>query len=96
VRPFGPGWEPVRTAAGLSRERPAAAGDNIPLALVGWVSGCTMIWSSLFTVGNFLYGRLSYGLALLAVFSVSGLVLLAVVRRLWAGGTAEEAAGIAN
>ena len=42
-----------------------------------------MIWSSLFTVGNILYGRWSYALGLGAVFLVSGLVLLNVVNKLW-------------
>ena len=49
-----------------------ARGDNIPLALLGWVAGCTAIWSALFTVGNFLYGRIRQALLLLAVFAVSG------------------------
>ena len=55
----------------------------MPMALVGWVTGCMMIWSSLFTVGNFLYGRVGYGLAMLAVFVVSGLILLRVINQLW-------------
>jgi solute:Na+ symporter, SSS family len=82
VRPAGPGWEPVRLATGL----PAGAveGDNIPLALVGWIAGCTSIWAALFAVGNFLYGRLDYAVGLLAVFVVGGLALIAVIRRLWA------------
>src|SRR5688572_4612731 len=80
VRPFGPGWEPVRAHAGVA---PAEPGDNFPLALVGWVTGCTMIWSALFTVGNFLYGRLDYGFGLLGIFVVSGAVLIRVVQRLW-------------
>jgi solute:Na+ symporter, SSS family len=83
VRPFGPGWERIRLEAGVSREERVSARDNIPLALVGWVSGCTLIWSSLFTVGNFLYGRTGTALLLLGVFGVSGLVLLRVVNRLW-------------
>jgi Na+/proline symporter len=91
ARPFGPGWAPIREAAGMTGKE-ATSGENIPLALVGWVSGCTMIWSSLFTVGNFLYGRMGYALGLLAVFVVSGLVLLKVVRVLWMGGTEEPAA----
>jgi SSS family solute:Na+ symporter len=84
VRPAGPGWEPVRRATGL----PAGAveGDNIPLALVGWVAGCTSIWAALFAVGNFLYGRLDYAFGLLVVFAVSGVALIAVIRRLWSGG----------
>jgi SSS family solute:Na+ symporter len=82
VHPVGPGWKDIRREAGLSEESVERA-DNIPLALLGWVAGCTMIWSSLFSVGNFLYGRTPYALALLAVFAVSGFVLLRVVNRLW-------------
>jgi solute:Na+ symporter, SSS family len=83
VRPTGPGWEGIRKEAGISREEAAATGDSIPMAMLGWLAGCTVIWSSLFTVGNFLYGRVSTALALLAVFVLSGLVLLYVINRLW-------------
>jgi solute:Na+ symporter, SSS family len=83
VRPAGPGWEPIRIEAGISKEEAAKTGDSIPLALVGWVTGCAMIWSSLFTVGNFLYGRYNYALALGAVFVISGMILLRVINRLW-------------
>jgi Na+/proline symporter len=90
VRPFGPGWARIRAEAGVSEADARVTGDNIPLALLGWVAGCTVIWSALFTVGSFLYGRTGHGVALLAVFTLSGLVLLQVIRQLWAGG---EAAG---
>ncbi len=85
VRPAGPGWEPVRRAAGITEPDEDTAGSSIPLALVGWVAGCTVIWSSLFTVGNFLYGRIGTALLLGGVFVVSGLVLLAVINKLWSG-----------
>jgi Na+/proline symporter len=84
VHPAGPGWEKIRREAGISKDQIPEA-DNIPLALVGWVAGCTMIWSSLFTVGNFLYGRIGYGFLLLIVFVFSGGVLLKIVNRLWSG-----------
>ena len=82
VHPAGPGWETIRREAGIPRGAVERA-DNIPMALVGWVAGCTMIWSSLFTVGNFLYGRYAVALGLLAVFVVSLLVLLWVINYLW-------------
>ncbi len=82
VRPFGPGWEPIRLKAGVLEEQ-NDPGDNIPLALLGWVSGCTMIWSALFAVGNLLYGRVDYTLGLTVVFLISGLGVLRVVQRLW-------------
>jgi len=42
-----------------------------------------MIWSALFAVGNFLYGRMEYAFWLLAVFVVSAAVVTMVVKRLW-------------
>jgi Na+/proline symporter len=94
VRPFGPGWKKVQKDAGLvdGWGGPRAEGDNIPLALLGWVAGCTMIWSALFTVGNFLYGRMGTALFLLATFAVSALALIYVVQRLWSGSKAEAEA----
>jgi SSS family solute:Na+ symporter len=59
------------------------------MALLGWVAGCTTIWSSLFAVGNFLYGRIGPVLLLTCVFAVSATVLVRVVTRLWAGSPAE-------
>jgi Na+/proline symporter len=107
VRPFGPGWRRVREAAGISEAEAAATHENIPLALLGWSAGCTVIWSSLFAVGTFLYGRMLQAGLLLAVFVVSGLVLLWVINRLWtagppveleptAGGDASARAGVAR
>jgi len=81
VRPAGPGWEPIRRAAGL----PAGASpDNIPLALLGWTAGCTAIWSALFTVGNVLYKRPGTAGILFVVFLISAAVLARVTRTLWA------------
>jgi SSS family solute:Na+ symporter len=85
VHPFGPGWRPIRGRAGVPAAEAAleAEHQNIPLSMVGWIMGCLMIWSALFTVGNFLYGRTNYALALGAVFVVSGLIVIRVVQRLW-------------
>lgn len=83
VRPSGPGWEPIRLAAGISKAEAAQNGESMPLALVGWVAGSVTIWSALFTVGNFLYGRTSAAMLMGAVFVVSGLALLGVINKLW-------------
>jgi Na+/proline symporter len=85
VHPFGPGWAAIRREAGVSDAEAAeyAKSDNIPLALLGWLCGTSAIWSSLFTVGNFLYGRMEYALVLFLVFGSSSLGLLLVIRRLW-------------
>ncbi len=85
VRPLGPGWEHIRIAAGVSKQeaRDYARHDNIPLALVGWVTGSLMIWSALFTVGNFLYGRMDYAMGLLGLCLLSTATVVGVVRRIW-------------
>jgi SSS family solute:Na+ symporter len=85
VHPFGPGWKPVRRLAGVAGVE-GKGGQSFQLALVGWISGSLTIWSALFTVGNILYGRWVYAGVLFAVFVAAGLVLLRVVRRLWADG----------
>jgi solute:Na+ symporter, SSS family len=84
VHPGGPGWAAIRAKAGVIPGE-AAGGDaaNFPLSLLGWAAGCITIWSALFSVGNFLYGRLDYAFGLLAVFVVSALVLIRVIGRLW-------------
>jgi hypothetical protein len=82
VRPFGPGWADVRRGLGLGA-RDAADAGQIPLAMIGWFSGCVTIWSSLFVIGSALYGRWIETAVLAVVFLASGLTLLAVVRRLW-------------
>ena len=85
VQPFGPGWRRIRVEAGISDAEAAAWAktDNFPLALLGWLAGTVLIWAALFTVGNFLYGRLGYAYGLLAVSVASGTVLISVIRRLW-------------
>jgi Na+/proline symporter len=88
VKPFGPGWRRFREAEGLMAE--PTTGENIPLALVGWVSGCATIWSSLFAVGNLLYGRTGYALVCLAVFALAAFVLIRVVSRLWQAPAAAQ------
>jgi Na+/proline symporter len=85
IRPFGPGWTPVRVQAGISKAEAVADahGADIPLALAGWSAGVAMIWSALFMVGNFLYGRMGYAAALAGVLVVSAAIVVRVVNRLW-------------
>jgi solute:Na+ symporter, SSS family len=81
VRPFGPGWEAVRRDAGscdATRHE-----DNIPRALLGWVSGCAAIWSGLFLVGSMLYGRWPQVAWLAVVFLASTVTLAGTLRNLW-------------
>lgn len=88
VRPFGPGWRRIRQAAGISVEEAATTRENIPLALLGWTTGCAVIWSSLFMVGTFLYGRYLQAGLLFAVFVVTGVILIGVINKLWSNSDA--------
>jgi len=83
VRPAGPGWEVIRREAEAIDKLPEPSHDNIPLALIGWVMGCTVIWSALFALGNFLYQRWGYATGLTIVFAISGAGLLKVIHKLW-------------
>ncbi|MCO4100452.1 sodium:solute symporter family protein [Gemmatimonas sp.] len=88
VKPAGPGWTAQRAEAGIS-DREVAEENRIGTSMIGWLSGCVVIWSSLFAIGNFLYAsgdpsRVTDAWVLTGVFVVSGLVLLSVTRKLWA------------
>lgn len=85
VHPAGPGWTKIRIEAGVSEAEAALHGDHMGKATIGWISGCAVIWSSLFAIGNFLYGRFQLAWLLTAVFVVSGFVLLYIINTLWTG-----------
>ena len=94
VKPVGPGWTAIRAEAGVS-DAEVAQENRIGSAFLGWISGCAVIWSSLFAIGNFLYAagdpsRLKMAWILTAVFLVSGYVLLKVTQQLWADSTASQ------
>lgn len=83
VRPAGPGWRRIRREAGIDDSTASRSAEKIPLALAGWTLGCAVIWSGLFAVGNFCYGRTVPALGLSALFAVTGFGLVWVVRQLW-------------
>lgn len=95
VKPAGPGWTELRAAAGIS-DAEIAQENRIGSAFVGWISGCALIWGSLFAIGNFLYAsgdpkRLTMAWVLTAVTLVSGTVLLKTTQQLWADSGASQA-----
>ncbi len=95
VKPVGPGWTELRAAAGIS-DAEIAQENRIGAAFVGWISGCVVIWSSLFAIGNFLYApgdpsRWSTAWILTGVLAVSGVVLFRVTQQLWSDSTASQA-----
>ena len=86
VHPFGPGWRRVREPAGISPAQAAewSQHENFPLSLLGWSTGCVMIWSALFTVGNFLVWPDGLRLCAAGHFcGDAGYILIRVINRLW-------------
>ena len=83
VHPSGPGWRVVRQEAGVTEAEASQHSDRIGQAALGWVAGCLTIWSSLFAIGNVLYGRYQLAVTLIGVFVVSGAVLIIVINSLW-------------
>jgi hypothetical protein len=78
VQPAGPGWRDVRERAGI-----AASSDSLPSSLLAWVLGCAFVYSALFGVGEFLYGRMSAAAIFFIVFTVTGVTLGRMLPRLW-------------
>jgi len=72
IRPAGPGWR------GFARGDSGPA-DNLPRALLSWSLGCLSIYTALFAIGSFLYGRTGRGFLLCSVAVVAGVIL----SRLW-------------
>jgi hypothetical protein len=78
VRPAGRGWVKV-VDAGNADGRP----DNISLALLGWVFGCTFVYSALFATGALLYGHRLQGMVCASVAVAAGIGLAWVVPKTW-------------
>jgi SSS family solute:Na+ symporter len=91
VRPAGPGWNPIRDAAGISPKDGARESDDLGQATIGWIAGCLATWSGIFALGYFLYGRTGTAWILTAIFAASTVVLIATVNSLWGkGGSCES------
>lgn len=85
VRPAGRGWARV-----LGEEAAGGARDRLGPALLGWVLGCTFVYSTLFGTGALLYGQRVQGLVCVAVAAGSGLGLARLMPELL---RADERAG---
>ncbi len=88
VRPAGPGWKHIREELGLG-----PSPDSLPQAMLGWVLGCLFVYAALFGAGSILYGRKPQAIMWIVVFVVSGLGLLRLVPRLWAGSESTAVEG---
>jgi Na+/proline symporter len=78
VRPSGAGWAEVRAESG---KQPAP--DSLAQGVLGWVCGCSFVYSALFGTGSLLYGRMPQFYAWFAVFVISGLGMWRTLRGFW-------------
>ncbi len=81
VRPSGPGWKAVVGQAGA-----VAPADGIAQAMLGWVLGCSFVYSALFGVGAFLYGHMGQFYACLTIVVISGIGVYKVLQGFWTEG----------
>ena len=63
----------------------AARPDSLTQSLLGWVVGCAFVYAALFGAGSFIYGKTAQGIVWAVVFAVSGIGLIRLLPRLWAG-----------
>ncbi|MEP7119252.1 MAG: sodium:solute symporter family protein [Acidobacteriota bacterium] len=80
VRPSGPGWENIRAEAGVT-----ASPDSLPQSFLGWLLGCTFVYSALFGAGSALYGHLPQAAIWGVLFVISGIWLVRLLPGMWAG-----------
>ena len=78
VRPAGSLWGPIPAKAGVG-----ASPDSISTQLLGWVLGCTFVYSTLFGAGSALYGYTTQAFIFGALWLVSGVGLIRILNRLW-------------
>jgi Na+/proline symporter/dTDP-glucose pyrophosphorylase len=79
TRPSGPGWNAIRAESKIT-----ASPDSLPQMMLGWTSGVMFVYAGLFGTGSLIYGRTLQASIWLFAFLVSGVVLMQVVRRIWA------------
>jgi SSS family solute:Na+ symporter len=80
VRPGGPGWEPIKAAAG-SLDAPT---ESLGMQFYNWILGCTLIYATLFGIGKIIFKEWPAGLAFIAVAVVAGaLISLNLARADW-------------
>jgi SSS family transporter len=81
VRPAGGGWRPVATVAGL-QER---TGEILP-NLLNWLLGVVLVYSTLFAIGEIIFGGSGKALVLLVLAAGSGTLMIWNLNRTgWAG-----------
>ncbi len=86
VRPAGGGWSPVANEAGLA-ERKGEIGPN----LLNWILGIALVYSTLFAIGEIIFGSWLKVLLMVAIAAFSGIIMTWNLNRTgWAGLSESE------
>jgi SSS family transporter len=92
VRPAGPGWRPVSSAAKISERR----GEVIP-NLLNWVLGVVLVYAALFSIGELIFGGWSKAILPIVIGGAAGTLMFWNLNRTgWAGIAEREEADIAS
>ncbi|HEX5733189.1 MAG TPA: sodium:solute symporter family protein [Blastocatellia bacterium] len=90
VRPAGPGWRPVARATGL----PEVRGEIAP-NILNWAMGMALVYSTLFGIGEIIFGAWGRAALFILIAAVSAAVLIWNLNRTrWAGIAEVEVAEI--
>jgi hypothetical protein len=82
IKPGGPGWKRIRRQ--LSTEDGAGA-SALPYQILAMLIGCIMVYSLLFSTGNFLYQNTTEASILLFIAAMSAILLWRLWKRINAG-----------
>lgn len=69
VRPGGPGWRRVADKAGESQQ------ESLAPAFANWFLGCVLVYSSLFSIGQFILGEVMKAILLAIIALAAGAVI---------------------
>ncbi|HEY7546052.1 MAG TPA: sodium:solute symporter family protein [Blastocatellia bacterium] len=69
VRPGGPGWKRVAEKAG------GTEGESLAPSFANWFLGCVLVYSSLFSIGEFVLGEHTKGIVLAVVAVAAGTII---------------------
>jgi Na+/proline symporter len=90
VRPAGPGWRPVARVTGL----PEVRGEIAP-NILNWILGIALVYSTLFGIGEIIFGAWGRAALFILIAAVSAAVLIWNLNRTrWAGLAEVEVAEI--
>ncbi len=84
VKPGGPGWKAVLKKAKAEKKDISETDKawEVPLGIKCMVLGCIAVYSTLFSVGNWIYAKYGYAVGLSVIAVVSTLILVRMWKKL--------------